>query len=90
MGVQYRHTGNDKAKYNQSGGDQENGNRDFHPVWEISFARRQMPVKGNQADIQPIDNDTKNGPDRRPFDYAQIPLAHTDGIEKARQGHKSQ
>ena len=48
-----------------------------------------MPVKGDQTDIQPIDNDAQHCPGSRPFDDFQIFLTHPNGIKKAGQAYKS-
>ena len=90
MRIHNRHMGNDKSKDDQQYGNQKNGNPDFHPVREIPLAGWQVPVKGDQADIQAVEDNTEHRPGSRPLDYFQIFLPDANGIEKTGQRHETQ
>ena len=48
MFIKYRHSGDNETVHHQPDSDHESRDADFHPVRNISFIGRQMPVEGNQ------------------------------------------
>ena len=89
MIIKYRHNSDDDSKDDETCSYEKNGYADLHPMGEIPVSRWQMPVKGNHADIQPVQHDTEDRPTRRPLDKILVLLPHTNGIEKTGQGDES-
>ena len=89
MLVKNRHPGNDKAKDEYPYGNNEHGYGDLHPVREITLGRRQVIVKGDQADVEAVDNDSQYRPDRRVADHLQVAVSDPHRVEKRRQSDES-
>ena len=80
MHIHNGHPGYDKSKDEDADRHQKHGNYNLHPMREIALTGRQLPVKGNQTDVEPVDDNAEYGPRGGPFDELDILFAHTDGI----------
>ncbi len=86
--IKNRHQGDDNPKGDDAGGDQENGDADFHPVGKVPIGGRQVPVEGDDPYVQPVYHETQHGPNRSPLDQLQIFLTNPHRIKETGQGHK--
>ena len=70
--VQYGHAGYDEPVDDDAHGDDEHADADLHPMGKIALAGGQMPIKRDQPDIQPVDDNSQHRPGGRPFNQFYI------------------